>query len=483
MATLIPKYTQVTTANRTIAEKFAESISVKDYGADGNGTGDLGVALQAAHNALGPDGGQIKIPAGVSYYRMNTGVTFTKPISLVGDGWYNTEIYVDTINLVCISTTSKLDVQDISWTALDAANGTCTFIQHTSASANHGHSTIRNNFFASARYSYRSQSTNAVVLDNNVFGCGANGAGIWLENTVNSDIGDSFITNNTISGEATSIGILVSSTSGLNVCNNKFNSSLLHHALISVGANLTGNFLFSNNSFEGHTDGAIKLLATTGTITKTIITGNQFSSGNVTHIVVGNNAINTVINGNTFNSTNAANGKGIEIESGAEEITITGNAFHQIFNSIVCASSVSAGITASGNRFAYDVSSFFAGDDGLSFTTPQRELSFTKLISNLSDVTYDTACKVQGTGTIQVKVYGVVQGVSACNYYASFLVTGGTPTALIAPVTTGASFNVQVAESAGYCVISAKRATGVGTSLTAYVEVTANGQTTYFAQV
>ena len=48
MATLIPKYTQVTTANRTIAQKFAETISVKDFGATGDGTTDDTAAINAA---------------------------------------------------------------------------------------------------------------------------------------------------------------------------------------------------------------------------------------------------------------------------------------------------------------------------------------------------------------------------------------------------------------------------------------------------
>jgi hypothetical protein len=37
MTTLIPKYSKVTTANRTIAEKFGETLSVKESGAGNTG--------------------------------------------------------------------------------------------------------------------------------------------------------------------------------------------------------------------------------------------------------------------------------------------------------------------------------------------------------------------------------------------------------------------------------------------------------------
>jgi polygalacturonase len=60
MATLIPKYTQVNTANRTIAEKFAESISVKDYGAVGDGVTDD----TAAFNSAIATGRKVIVPSG-----------------------------------------------------------------------------------------------------------------------------------------------------------------------------------------------------------------------------------------------------------------------------------------------------------------------------------------------------------------------------------------------------------------------------------
>lgn len=84
MATLIPKYTQVTTANRTIAEKFAESISVKDFGAVGDGVTDDYAAIMAAINSLPSTGGKIFFPVGV--YLHNTKITVSKNVYFVGCG-------------------------------------------------------------------------------------------------------------------------------------------------------------------------------------------------------------------------------------------------------------------------------------------------------------------------------------------------------------------------------------------------------------
>ena len=81
MTTLVPKYSRVTSANRSIAEKFAETISVRDYGAVGDfnpttgvGTDDR-VAIQAAFDyAKTVNGGcYVFFPSG-SFY-LGTGYT------------------------------------------------------------------------------------------------------------------------------------------------------------------------------------------------------------------------------------------------------------------------------------------------------------------------------------------------------------------------------------------------------------------------
>ena len=85
MATLIPKYTQVTTSNRTIAQKFAETISVKDYGAKGDGTTDDTAAIQAALNSLSATGGTVTVPQG--QYKLTAKITIPAFVKLQGANW------------------------------------------------------------------------------------------------------------------------------------------------------------------------------------------------------------------------------------------------------------------------------------------------------------------------------------------------------------------------------------------------------------
>lgn len=466
---------------RTMQAKARESVTVTDYGAVAGGAGDIGLALQRAHDALGPDGGEIRIPAASNYYLQTTGAVFTKPIRLVGDGWYNSEIYSTVASLTWIVTSSRLDVENIHFSAYGAARGASTFIKVLAAATNHGHSVLRNNYFDGASRCYWSERTNAITVEGNLFGCIA-GYSLYLENLTNPDEGDSFIAGNTFScgDSGVSISVYVPSTAGISFTGNKFNTTVAGHVRIEHGAGDVGNYLFQGNSFEGHTVYAIKTFGTTGVNAKTVVSGNQFSSNSLVHIDLGQGAQNNVITGNVFSSTSAATTIGIIASTGSRNTTITGNAFHQILTAISTSAGQCLGITMSGNRFADDVPTMFVGDDGQSIYFPQRDISWGRLISNSSNAVYVDACKVIGYGTLEVKVYGLVQGVGVCNYHRRVLLSGSAVTDIDAAVSSGAAFDAQIANSGGYAVVGVKRNGATGTAVSVFVEVTARGQITDF---
>jgi hypothetical protein len=85
MTTLIPKFRQNASGavNRPINLKLAETVSITDFGAVGNGTTDDTAAIQAAINS-GAD--QIYVPATNNGYRTTAPITITTGITIIGDG-------------------------------------------------------------------------------------------------------------------------------------------------------------------------------------------------------------------------------------------------------------------------------------------------------------------------------------------------------------------------------------------------------------
>src|SRR4029077_138732 len=76
---------------RSVQSKLGDIVSVKDFGAKGDGVTDDTAAFQAAHDALPSTGGGIYAP-GASYLLNKTtqGAQFTiskSNVTLYGDGW------------------------------------------------------------------------------------------------------------------------------------------------------------------------------------------------------------------------------------------------------------------------------------------------------------------------------------------------------------------------------------------------------------
>lgn len=92
MTTLIPKFdlkdggaTPIGAVNRPINEKLQEIVSVKDFGAVGDGSVDDTAAIQAAITAVATQGGTVYVPAGT--YLITSTVTIAKSFTnIVGEG-------------------------------------------------------------------------------------------------------------------------------------------------------------------------------------------------------------------------------------------------------------------------------------------------------------------------------------------------------------------------------------------------------------
>jgi polygalacturonase len=445
--------------NKITVSDFRGYVDVRDYGAVGNGSTDDSAAFQAAHDALPADGGEIYVPPVATYYLLSSGLTFTKHVKLRGGGWYGSEILTTTADITLITTTARIQIVDLSVTFFGAAETDGTLLKITSSAANHGHSIIDSNiqFLTYSTYFFN------------------------LYNQSNPHSAYSFFSNNTFAGLAGSNGdifVNTGGTSSINIANNKFLSSA-RHVSITPNNNNVGNYLFSNNSFEGHTEYGIYIVGSgTSVITKVLITGNQFSSNCTDHIHVGNGCKDVQITGNTFNGTAAANSNGINAASGCTNVNIAGNTFYQILSAI-SGTTDNVGMHISGNRFHDDITTIKLGNSSLGTEPSSEDITAGRYSANASDTVYDDILKVKLDGTLAVRAFGLVQGVGAATYARKVLVhDDDTITDIDAAVTDGAAFDVQLAASGGYLVVSVKRATSTGTSLSIWVECTARGRIT-----
>lgn len=141
MTTLIPKYYEGATGsvNRPINLKLAETISVKDFGAVGDGSTNDAVAIQAAFDAVAAlsTGGCVFFPAGnyISLANISIALAANKSITVLGDGEGNTSVsFAGATNGITISlgnnscaTVQKLSIIRSYATGVYANNGLTIF--------------------------------------------------------------------------------------------------------------------------------------------------------------------------------------------------------------------------------------------------------------------------------------------------------------------------------------------------------------------
>lgn len=341
VVTYDPPFTN--SATTTVEAKLAQYVSVKDFGAVGDGVTDDTVAMAAAHAT----GRTIYYPSGTYLF-----TKLTTPITrggIVGDGPTSTVLHsTDTSNDALmifdglwLNSAPQEDnnafvfrdfgVQATTGKTLGACIEVTAPIVSTVQQENQitvfDNVTCRN--FATGIY-FKSASfwkvLNCNFIDYRV-------SGIQVANIYNSDSGDGMITNclfETNPVSAGNAGILQNSSGGLKITGCKFLGASFGYKMAWTGA-ASSNLQIVNNSFELMDTFAISLTRSSGTATFSLIniTGNNFAlsgfhigtdsntwlskiavTGNIFELWGGyasvlnsigfNNVNNFIISGNTF---------------------------------------------------------------------------------------------------------------------------------------------------------------------------------------
>lgn len=314
----------------TVQSKLSEFLSVKDFGAVGNGVTDDTVAIQAAFNAGVNQ--EIRFPAGT--YLCGT-IIIANQCRAVGEGPGSTNIKANgtSIDLWKVETVTRVDVENIAFVPAitDTKQVDGTYLKYETASGYNFGSRIKNCVFA---YSYRGvQFVDAAgwSIEDCYFALYA--TGIAVNNLATPDAGDSTIRACVFdAGDLTGSAIVQSSSGGLRIINNKilngnygyvgeFNTSPLTTSIVLIQSNSIENQATANIGFNA---------SSSSTFSQVIIEGNQLSvRGSGIGIIFsdpGYDYIDSVnISDNLFNLGNSSTG--VSFNRGSR-ITLLPNTFY-----------------------------------------------------------------------------------------------------------------------------------------------------------
>jgi hypothetical protein len=334
---------------RTIQAKLRDTVSVKDFGAVGDGTTNDTAAIQAAIDALSPLGGTLYFPKGTYIVSDanadNACLTVTAPIQFLGAGAFYTSIQpaasvAGTVNTILVNPNASYDQTLMSFKNLSLGN-----LSNGTRAGNHGIYCITLNAgqnlpkFTVENCAIQQGSGFAIYHLNDPVG-NANGGmyaayinnntlkgGIKLENSGDSIV----ISNNILSGTGTGVSAaLVSGASLLSILDN--NITTTNSAVIIVGA-MRVHML--RNNIEHFTTGAnssavIDIIASSGTYVAGVIQQNlisAFGSTDATKLVHIRNARGTLFQDNTF-LAGVGGITAVYVDTTCQDIRIGGNTYN-----------------------------------------------------------------------------------------------------------------------------------------------------------
>lgn len=367
---------------RTVQSKLRDVVSVRDFGAVGDGVTDDTAAIQAAVNAAG----EIYFPPGT--YRCNTQIVLRAGISLVGAGVGVTKIEKITTEWGGVfyadsnSTTAQLaDISIKSMTIFDNVV-TLGFSEHQHLVSFHGVDNLLIDnvefygfrgdgvYIGESDGAIRTRINTNITISNCVFD-GVNkdnrngisvitGERVAIVNNVfqnitrsnmpgavdlepnastTSVIADVTINSNrffNIGGNVGAVSMVIPSTvlkfQNITVSGNVFNTC------VSMMVNIQHNRTTAerqNISINGNTASAVKgIFEFGGTMRGASIIGNTAIQSNVSYLAFDSTDIveDVIFSGNTLSNTGATNTGGIVVAGQTKNIVFSGNVFHNLYD-------------------------------------------------------------------------------------------------------------------------------------------------------
>jgi hypothetical protein len=255
----------------TVQAKLRESVSVKDFGAVGNGVSDDTAAIQLAVNSGAK---AVYFPAGT--YNVSSTITVNIFMTLHGDGELGSTVRTTsaTANVFSITSIYACGFSDLRFSSTVVRTAGAYVIGPTSLI------NIRSTF-NKCQFILGFEDLNLInMVQMSINEClfsGNSSISVNIECPLSPDTGDNNITGCTWNG--TGVAIRQRSSGGLKISGNKFLNGTYHFlGVYNTVAPSTSILMFENNSSEMAGVSAIALTSTAGTpFSRVMIIGNEFT--------------------------------------------------------------------------------------------------------------------------------------------------------------------------------------------------------------
>ena len=331
MTTLIPKYYQgaAGSVNRPINLKFAETVSVLDFGADSTGAIDSTDAMQAAHNT----GKLVYYPAGSYKF---TSITLADG-GIIGDGPSLTILFQNsaTLNGIVYTPGASVGLGPLFrnfqiQSGIEKTNGALLVVNAFNSSSQIFGTTIDNVWLYQLYYDGLVMTNQTYYSVTNCHFVNYSNIGFTQVNSL-TDSGDSSISGclfNTARSTGSLTGYSQNSGGGIRITNNKFLGGRYNINVFLTQNTASADLFILGNSLELATAAAIRFArntGATGSLGPILIEGNNL--GSLYSIIVETQnafSIMTIANNSFYQIPTSSNGIYL---AGVAGVNISGNTF------------------------------------------------------------------------------------------------------------------------------------------------------------